>query len=95
MSNPNRPASLEDAVEKLSASCANYVKLSRYGLVLNRNVPYKDAEKAATAVREHDLKNCRKNRFLALGLARYMLRREPYGDKKKLQKLIQTLERKK
>jgi len=77
------PASLDQAMPlHIYTDMFHYVMLSRCGLVLNQNVPYKEARAVAEAVRAYDrekdansraamLALCRKHRFLALGLARF------------------------
>jgi hypothetical protein len=84
----------------------HYVKLSRCGLVLNRNVDYKSAKAVADAVRLYDhhadavpkakgLATCRQHRFLALGLVEYH-RRQGYGYSQKEEfgtRLLQDLKK--
>ena len=84
------PAHLDEAMPlHIYTDMFHYVKLSRCGLVLNRNVNYRAAKAVADAVRSFgpnagaktkakSLATCRRNRFLALGLVEFH-RRMGYG----------------
>ena len=101
------PAYLDEAMPlHIYTDMFHYVKLSRCGLVLNRNVDYRAAKAVADAVRSYDpnadartkaksVATCRRNRFLALGLIEFH-RRLGYGHtqgKELGARLLQELEK--